>query len=52
MAVESIRFISPHVAIEQGQASFLEPGTEPSKSRYSAIHIKRDGKWLLGRVSW
>ncbi len=49
--VESIRFISPHVAVEQGQANYLEPKKEPVKSRYSAIHIKRDGKWLLDRVS-
>jgi uncharacterized protein (TIGR02246 family) len=49
--VESIRFISPHVAVEQGRASVLEPGKEPSKSRYSAIHVKRDGKWLLDRVT-
>jgi uncharacterized protein (TIGR02246 family) len=51
VSVESIRFISPHVALEQGQASVLEPGKEPSRSRYSAIHVKRDGKWLLDRVT-
>ncbi len=51
VAVESIRFISTHVALEQGQASVLEPGKDPSKSRYSAIHVKRDGKWLLDRVN-
>jgi uncharacterized protein (TIGR02246 family) len=51
VAVESIRFISPHVALEQGRANVLEPGKEPSKVRYSAIHVKRDGKWLLDRVT-
>jgi uncharacterized protein (TIGR02246 family) len=49
--VESIRFISPHVALEQGRATVTEPGKEPSKVRYSAIHVKREGKWLLDRVS-
>ena len=49
--VESIRFISPHVAVEQGRATVTEPGKEPSKARYSAVHVKREGKWLLDRVS-
>ena len=49
--VESIRFISPSVALEQGRASVSEPGKEPTKSRYSAVHVKRDGKWLLDRVT-
>jgi uncharacterized protein (TIGR02246 family) len=51
VTVESIRFISPSVALEQGRAIVTEPGKDPSKSRYSAIHVKRDGKWLLDRVS-
>ena len=49
--VDSVRFISPSVALEQGRATVTEPGKEASKSRYSAIHVKRDGKWLLDRVS-
>lgn len=49
--VESIRFISPNVAVEQGHATITEPDGETSTSRYSAIHVKRDGQWLLDRVS-
>ncbi len=49
--VDSIRFISPHVAVEHGRATVLEQGKEPSKVRYSAIHVKREDKWLLDRVT-
>ncbi|MCI0682728.1 MAG: SgcJ/EcaC family oxidoreductase [Gemmataceae bacterium] len=51
VAVESIRFISPHVALEQGTANIVGLDKEPTKSSYAAIHVKRDGKWLLDRVT-
>jgi uncharacterized protein (TIGR02246 family) len=49
--VESIRFVSPHVAVEQGTASVLGLDTNPEKTSYNAIHVQRDGKWLLDRVT-
>lgn len=51
VTVESIRFISPHVALEQGTATILGPNKEPSSTSYKAIHIKQEGKWLLDRVT-
>src|SRR5205814_2128987 len=51
VAVESIRFVSPHVAVEQGIATTMGANKDPDKSSYTAIHIKRDGKWLLDRVT-
>lgn len=51
VAVESIRFISPHVAVEQGTATTMGLTKEPAKSSYTAIHLKREGKWLLDRVT-
>jgi uncharacterized protein (TIGR02246 family) len=51
VAVESIKFISPHVAVENGVAIIRGKNKEVSKSKYSAIHVKRDGKWLLDRVT-
>ena len=51
VSVESIRFVSPHVAVEQGVATTVGLDKEPIKSNYTAIHLKRDGKWLLDRVS-
>jgi uncharacterized protein (TIGR02246 family) len=51
VAVQSIRFISPHVAVEQGLATTVGLDKEPTKSNYTAIHVKREGKWLLDRVT-
>jgi len=51
VAVESIRFISPNVAVEQGTATTVGLAKEPVKSNYTAIHIKREGKWLLDRIT-
>lgn len=48
---ESIKFVSPNVAIEQGTAKVLNPKGDPDESTYSAVYVKRDGQWLLDRVS-
>lgn len=48
---ESIDFISPNVALEQGTATVLRPKSEPQKTSYSVVHVKRDGKWLIDRVT-
>jgi uncharacterized protein (TIGR02246 family) len=49
--VESIRFISPGVAVENGVAKLISAKGEPDESSYTAIHVKRDGKWYLDRVT-
>jgi uncharacterized protein (TIGR02246 family) len=51
VAVRSIQFVSPNVAIEQGTAKILVPNAEPEEIEYSAVDVKRDGKWLLDRVT-
>jgi len=51
VSVESIRFLSPNVAVEQGTARFLRPQTEPEEIDYTAVYLQRDGKWLLDRVT-
>jgi uncharacterized protein (TIGR02246 family) len=48
---DSIKFVSPNVAVEQGTAKVLQPKGEPEESEYSAVYIKREGKWLLDRVT-
>jgi uncharacterized protein (TIGR02246 family) len=49
--VESIRFIGPGAAIEDGTATVTPPGgAAPVSSRYSAVHLKSDGKWLIASV--
>jgi uncharacterized protein (TIGR02246 family) len=49
--VESIQFFSPNVAIENGTARIIRPDAEPSESMYSALFVKREGNWLLDRVT-
>lgn len=49
--VESIQFISPNVAVERGKALLLAPNAEPEEIDYTAVDVKRDGKWLLDRVT-
>ena len=51
VTVASIQFVSPNVAIEQGTAKMLAPNAQPEEIEYSAVDVKRDGKWLLDRVT-
>src|SRR5262245_49633594 len=48
---ESLRFLTPDVAVEEGVSFVLRPdGSPPSRARYTNVHVKKDGKWLLGSV--
>jgi uncharacterized protein (TIGR02246 family) len=49
--VESIQFVSPNVAVEHGTTRILAPNAEPEEIEYAAVEVKRDGKWLLDRVT-
>lgn len=48
---DSIRFVSPNVAVEQGTAKVIRPEQAPDESEYTAVYVKRDGQWLLDRVT-
>ena len=48
---ESVRFVSPNVAVEEGTAKVSRPDQAAEESDYSAVYLKRDGQWLLDRVS-
>jgi uncharacterized protein (TIGR02246 family) len=49
--VESIQFISPNVAAEQGVATFVAPEAAPEQVAYTAVYVRQGGKWLLDRVT-
>jgi uncharacterized protein (TIGR02246 family) len=49
--IDSIRFLSPSVAIEQGTARVLRPGEEPDETVYAAVYVKSAGNWLLDQMS-
>ncbi len=51
VSVESIQFVSPNVAAEHGVAKFLSAESEAEEIPYSAVYVRRDGKWLLDRVT-
>jgi uncharacterized protein (TIGR02246 family) len=48
---DSLRFVTPDVAIEDGTTEvFSVDGGPPNRSRYSNVHVKKDGQWLLSSV--
>jgi uncharacterized protein (TIGR02246 family) len=51
VVVNSVDFVSPNVAIENGVVRIIRPNEEPEETNYSAVSVKRDGEWLLDRVS-
>jgi uncharacterized protein (TIGR02246 family) len=48
---ESVQFISPGVAVEHGSAKLFREGQGPEEATYTAIYVKRDGQWLLDRLT-
>jgi uncharacterized protein (TIGR02246 family) len=49
--VKSLRFVAPDVAIEDGVTGVMGPdGKPPTQSRYTIVHVKKEGEWLLASV--
>jgi uncharacterized protein (TIGR02246 family) len=47
----SLHFVTPDVAIEDGtSAVFSADGAPPHRARYTIVHVKKEGKWLLSSV--
>ena len=51
VVTESIEFISPNVALERGIATVTYPEAEVVETSYSVVYVKRDGAWLIDRVT-
>jgi uncharacterized protein (TIGR02246 family) len=49
--VKSVKFLSPNIAVEEGTARVVGHDGDVEETDYTAFHVKRDGKWLLDRVS-
>ncbi len=47
----SIDFVSPNVAVEQGKATYTGTKEKADPMDFSAVYVRRDGKWLLDRVT-
>ncbi len=52
MNIDTVRFLSPGVAVEDGSTTITheEQGSEPVDSHYTTVHVKVDGKWLAASV--
>jgi uncharacterized protein (TIGR02246 family) len=49
--VNSVRFVTPDMAIEDGTTSVISPDGAPSnQSRYTNVNVKKDGQWVLESV--
>jgi uncharacterized protein (TIGR02246 family) len=51
IAVQSIEFPMENTAVEDGIARMIsKQGAQPAASRYTAVHVREDGKWLMAAV--
>jgi uncharacterized protein (TIGR02246 family) len=49
--VDSIRFLTPDVAVEEGVTSLFPDGeTLTSRGRYTVLHVKKKGRWAMQSV--
>jgi uncharacterized protein (TIGR02246 family) len=49
--IDTIRFVSPDVAIEDGTTTLTHPeGPATDYSHYTTVHVKTAGKWLAASV--
>lgn len=49
--ITSLRVLTPDLAVEDGTTEVIPPdGGPPSRARYTIVHVKKDGQWLLCSV--
>ena len=49
--ITGLRFVTADVAVEDGTTAVIHPdGLPPARARYTIVHVKKDGKWLLESV--
>jgi uncharacterized protein (TIGR02246 family) len=48
VTIQSIRFVSPTVAMEDGTSTVTHPsGERAEQNRYSVVHVKQEGGWRM-----
>jgi uncharacterized protein (TIGR02246 family) len=51
VSIESIRFLTPTVAVEEGTSKAVYETSEPAEvNRYTAIHVQQEGQWWMASV--
>jgi uncharacterized protein (TIGR02246 family) len=50
--IDSVRLVSADTAIEEGRSALVPqpPGASRVMSRYTAVHVKQDGRWLIAEL--
>ena len=48
--VQSVRFVTASVAVEDGLATIVDGDDEPEQTNYTAVNVKAGGKWLIDSV--
>jgi uncharacterized protein (TIGR02246 family) len=46
ISIESLRFLSPEVAKEEGHTRLKSAGWPETLRRYTVLYVKKDGRWL------
>jgi len=48
VTIDSVRFLTPTVAVEDGTSKVVDPdGEEAERNRYTVVHVKQDGAWRM-----
>jgi len=51
VVVDSIRFLTPDVAVEEGSTTTFPDGeTLTSRGRYTVLHLRKEGRWQMQSV--
>jgi uncharacterized protein (TIGR02246 family) len=48
--VGTVRVLGPETVLEKGTTTVTSKGGETSSSQFTAIHIKKDGKWKINQL--
>ncbi len=48
--LESVRLLTPEVAVEKGLSTVTAKDGEASTSRYTAVYVKKEGKWKISQL--
>ena len=52
LAIGSVRFVGPDMAVEEGMATVThEPGEPAQHSPYSVVYARQEGKWLTASAA-
>ena len=50
ITLDSVRVLSPEVVLEKGSTAVTAKDGETDRAVYTAIYVKKDGKWKIGQL--